>query len=256
VGDVLAFIDVAVREGGAAAVPCAFLPVLTNEAQCRPDGEGNFVFGAPAASAMRCGWAERALACLLLVLLLPVFSAVGALVLLFEGRPVVFRQERYGRGGVAFTVFKFRTMMRRSERLHDKLQRKLGQEDRLFKLERDPRVTRLGGFLRRTFLDELPQLLNVARGEMRFIGPRPLPASDQAHYTCPYHALRLKGMPGMTGLWQVAGRNARTFDEMCLLDYYYLCNRSLAFDLRLIGRTVGMMLKEIGLKRGAQRGRE
>ena len=90
-------------------------------------------------------------------------------------------------------------------------------------------------------VDELPQLVNVARGEMRFIGPRPLPASDQRHYTRPCHELRLKGVPGMTGLWQVAGRNERMFEEMCLLDYCYLCNRSAALDLRIIGRTLGLI---------------
>lgn len=256
VGTILDRIEAAVKEGGAVAVAETCLPVLAREAGCCPDGDGNFVFGAPAASAMRCGWVERGLSVLLLAVLSPVFAVVAGLVLLFEGRPVIFRQERYGCDGVPFTVFKFRTMVRRSESLHGRLQQKLGQEGHLFKLARDPRVTRLGGFLRRSFLDELPQLLNVAKGEMRFIGPRPLPASDQGHYTRPCHALRLKGMPGITGLWQVAGRNERTFDEMCLLDCYYLCHRSLAFDLHLIMRTVRVMFKEVCLKREPQCGGE
>ncbi len=255
-GDVLSFIEMATKEKVAATVPASCLPVLTQEAGCSPKAEGCFVFGAPVASVKRCGWAERAMAFLLLLFFTPLFAIVAGLVLIFEGRPVLFRQERYGLDGVPFTVFKFRTMIRRSEHLHLKLQKKLGQGDRLFKLEHDPRVTRLGGFLRRTFLDELPQLMNVARGEMRFIGPRPLPASDQGHYTRPYHAQRLQGMPGITGLWQVAGRNERTFDEMCLLDCYYLCNRSIAFDLWLVGRTVRVILKEVCLKREAQRGGE
>ena len=229
---------------------------MTREARCKPDAEGFFVFGVPAASVKRCGGAERVLAILVLLLLLPLFVIVAVLVLFFEGRPVIFRQERYGREGVPFRIFKFRTMMRRSEHLQEKLQKKMGQEGRLFKLDHDPRVTRLGGFLRRTFLDELPQLMNVARGEMRFIGPRPLPASDQGHYTRTYQAQRLNGMPGITGLWQVAGRNERSFNEMCLLDCYYLCNRSIAFDLWLVGRTVRVLLKEISLKREAQRGGE
>jgi lipopolysaccharide/colanic/teichoic acid biosynthesis glycosyltransferase len=174
---------------------------------------------------------------------------VSLLVLAFDGRPVLFRQERFGCGGAPFTLLKFRTMKRRSDRLHARLQRRLGRDGRLFKLERDPRVTRLGALLRRTFVDELPQLVNVARGEMRFVGPRPLPASDQGHYTRPCHALRLRGMPGMTGLWQVSGRNRLTFDEMCLLDTYYLCNRSLRLDLWLALRTAGVVLGEAGLKR-------
>ncbi len=241
-------------------MPALCIPTLAGPAGCKPlrDGEtaGCFVFRAPSGTRTRCGVLERVTAVFLLVLLLPVFVALALLIYLFDGAPVLFRQERYGRDGVPFTMLKFRTMMRRSERLLERLQRTRGADDHLFKLERDPRVTRTGGFLRRTFLDELPQLVNVARGEMRFFGPRPLPASDQRHYTRPYHALRLKGMPGITGLWQVAGRNARTFDEMCLLDYYYLCNRSAALDLRIAGRTAWLVLKQVGLKREPERDRQ
>ena len=253
VGDVLSAIVAAANGETAVTIPATCLPVLTQAARLKPRADGCYVFGAPHESVRRCGWRERVLAMVLLVLLSPVFAGLAALVLAFEGAPVLFRQERYGLNGRPFKVFKFRTMIRRSECLHEKLQQKLGQEDRLFKLDNDPRVTRLGGFLRTTFLDELPQLLNVARGDMRFIGPRPLPASDQGHYTQPYHVFRLQGMPGITGLWQVSGRNARTFDEMCLLDCYYLCNRSLGLDLWLLMRTVRVMLKEIGLARKAER---
>ena len=192
--------------------------------------------------------AERFLAVLGLVLLSPVFVLIAAAIVLFDGFPVFFRQERYGKDGVRFVMLKFRTMLRRAETLHEKLQRQKGAPDRLFKLENDPRVTPIGSFLRRTFLDELPQLVNVARGDMRFVGPRPLPESDQRHYCRPEHSLRLKGLPGMTGLWQVSGRNVRSFDEMCLLDCYYLCNRSLRFDARIVGRTVCLLLKQIGFK--------
>jgi lipopolysaccharide/colanic/teichoic acid biosynthesis glycosyltransferase len=170
--------------------------------------------------------------------------AVALLILALDGSPVLFRQVRYGVGGAAFVMLKFRTMLRRAEDVHERLQRLRGRESHLFKLARDPRVTRLGHFLRRTYLDELPQLLNVARGEMRFVGPRPLPASDQGHYTHAYHALRLKGVPGMTGLWQVSGRNARTFDEMVLLDYYYLCNRSARLDFQILRRTLLLPFKQ------------
>ena len=259
-GDILAFIDAAVKEGTDAAVPAFCMPTLTGPAGCKPlrdrEAAGCFVFRAPSGAHGYCGFLERVAAVFLLVMLAPVFVALFVLIFLFDGAPVLFRQERYGRDGVPFTLLKFRTMMRRSERLLERLQRTRGTEGHLFKLERDPRVTRIGGFLRRTFLDELPQLVNVARGEMRFLGPRPLPASDQRHYTRPYHALRLKGMPGITGLWQVAGRNARTFDEMCLLDYYYLCNRSAALDLRVVARTAWLVLKQAGLKREPERDRQ
>jgi lipopolysaccharide/colanic/teichoic acid biosynthesis glycosyltransferase len=242
-----------------AFVPSSSLPVLTRCAGCKPvrrgEDAGGFVFRSAAlAQTTPCGVFERLTAVLLLLALLPLLAVVSAILYLFEGAPVLFRQTRYGREGQPFTLLKFRTMVHQSERLQATLQRELGTKGRLFKLERDPRVTRIGRFLRHTFLDELPQLVNVARGEMRFIGPRPLPACDHGHYTQRFHGLRLKGMPGMTGLWQVAGRNERTFDEMCLLDVYYLCNRSAVLDLKIIGRTIGMMFKQVGLKSEAECG--
>ena len=250
---ILATVEEAFAKDTDAAFPVSSLPVLARAAKCRPDGDGNFVFRAPSPCASRCGWSERVLAMLALLACAPFLALVSLLVLAFDGRPVLFRQERFGRDGKPFFLLKFRTMKRQSEILHEQLQCRLGQEGWLFKLERDPRVTRLGAVLRCMFIDELPQLVNVARGEMRFVGPRPLPASDQGHYTCACHALRLKGLPGMTGLWQVSGRNRLTFDEMCLLDIYYLCNRSLRFDLWLVARTVGVVFKQISLTRESER---
>lgn len=254
------FVGEALRSGDEAAVPAVCLPVLSGPAGCRPQRRGkaggHFVFRGAAFSRTACGCVERCVAAALIVLLSPLLAAVALLIFVFDGAPVIFRQERYGCGGRRFILFKFRTMVRQSERLHARLQRRCGEEGRLFKLESDPRVTRLGGLLRRAFLDELPQLFNVVRGEMRLVGPRPLPESDQGHYARPEHSLRLQGLPGMTGLWQVAGRNARTFDEMCLLDTYYLGNRSVAFDLWITGRTFRAVLKQIGLKRKTECGCE
>lgn len=254
-GDVLDFLALAVQAGNDAAVPAACAPVLVREGRCRPNREGVFEFRLNV-QPQRCGMAERALALCLAVVCSPVMLLTALLVWSCDGRPVIFRQTRYGCRGVPFTVFKFRTMARRAERLHAGLQRRRRQPERLFKLERDPRVTRLGHVLRRTFIDEWPQLINVMRGEMRLVGPRPLPESDQGHYTRPGHALRLEGLPGMTGLWQVSGRNRLTFDEMCLLDFYYLCHRSVRFDLTLAARTFGVVFQQIGLARKAQRGCE
>lgn len=255
--EILAFVDEAATAGHDAEVPAACLPLLTVHAGCKPlrkaGGDAVFLFRQPRLSSSSTGFCERAAAALVAALLSPVFLAVAVLIFVFDGPPVFFRQERFGVNGRPFQLIKFRTMVRRSENLQEKLERKLGQKGRLFKLARDPRVTRTGGYLRRTFIDELPQLFNVIRGEMRFVGPRPLPASDQRHYTRDCHQLRLKGLPGMTGLWQVAGRNERTFDEMCLLDYYYLCCRSTGEDLRIIGRTVALLCQQIGLKGKAER---
>ena len=224
------------------AIPAAGLPVLTGPARLRPNGRGaragHFIFPALPPRRKSCGWCGRVIAVLLLLVLSPFLLLLSLAVLVFDGRPVLFWQERYGQDGKPFRIVKFRTMLRRAPELHGKLQERNGQEGRLFKLADDPRVTHLGSFLRRWFLDELPQLWNIACGDMCFVGPRPLPASDQAHYTHPCHRLRLGGKPGLTGLWQVSGRNARTFDEMCLLDIYYLRNRSLALDVRILCRTL------------------
>lgn len=254
-GKVLAFIGNAAEKGDGAAVSSAAAPLLSRCPACAA-ADGYFMFRLPAAGAWRCGTAERALSILAILVAAPLFLALTLLVLVTEGWPVFFRQERYGCGGRPFTLFKFRTMIHASESLHHGLQNGTECDGRLFKMDEDPRVTRVGRFMRRVFLDELPQLWNVARGEMRFVGPRPLPASDQAHYTHPCHALRLKGMPGITGLWQIAGRNKLTFDDMCLLDYYYLCNRTWRLDLKIFWRTVLEILDEAGLKRKPERGRE
>jgi lipopolysaccharide/colanic/teichoic acid biosynthesis glycosyltransferase len=228
------------------AIPADALPVLTGPAKLRPNGRGafagHFVFPAPkvAHGVPPCFWCGRLMAALALVCLAPFLLVVSMLVLAVDGWPVLFLQERYGQDGKPFRIVKFRTMLRGAPKLHAKLQERKGQENRLFKLADDPRVTRTGRFLRRWFLDELPQVWNIVLGDMRFVGPRPLPASDNALYTDPSHRLRLSGKPGLTGLWQVSGRNARTFDEMCLLDTYYLRNRSPALDLLILCRTLAV----------------
>jgi len=227
------------------AIPADCLPVLTGPAKLRPNGRdelaGYFIFPAQkkvAHGVPPCLWCEREFAAIALLVIAPFLLLLSLAVLAVDGWPVLFRQERYGQDGKPFRIVKFRTMLRRAPELHAKLQERKGQGNRLFKLADDPRATRLGKFLRRWFLDELPQIWNVVMGDMRFVGPRPLPASDQAHYTHPCHRLRLGGKPGLTGLWQISGRNARTFDEMCLLDTYYLRNRSLALDLHILYRTL------------------
>lgn len=244
--DALQSINSALNEGFAAAVPVDQLEFMRELPLCRAieSGElrGCYLFAEPGSQRGVTPFVERLLTLALIVLLLPLFLAISLAVLLFDGPPIFFRQQRSGFKNSSFRIFKFRTMVIQSERLHRRMQRRWGQQGRLFKLEDDPRVTRLGRLLRATFLDELPQLFNVLKGEMRLIGPRPLPASDAHHYTQDCHNLRLQGMPGMTGLWQVSGRNALTFDEMCLLDYYYCCNRSWRLDLRIALKTLRLLL--------------
>ncbi len=171
-----------------------------------------------------------------LILLSPLF-AITALCIKLETRgPVFFRQVRMGAGEQPFRVFKFRTMVNDAEQLKGDvahLNMHVNDDPRMFKVPNDPRVTRVGAFLRRTRIDELPQLFNVISGEMSVVGPRPL-ILDEDQYVVRWARCRLKLKPGMTGLWQVLGASDIPFDEMTKLDYLYVTNWSLREDLRLI----------------------
>ena len=177
------------------------------------------------------------------LLLLPLFAVVAALVKLTSPGPVFYRQERVGRGGRVFHFFKFRSMVdNNDDRLHrDYLEKLLrngpdaGQETgngRLYKIANDPRVTRVGAFLRKTSIDELPQLWNVLKGEMSLVGPRPCLVYEWELYK-DWQKRRLDVTPGLTGLWQVTGRSRVTFEDMVLLDLYYIANWSVGLDLEL-----------------------
>jgi sugar transferase EpsL len=169
----------------------------------------------------------------LLVLLSPVLAAVAAVVALTMGRPVLFRQQRPGLDGKAFTILKFRTMVDASDpdgnRLPDAL-----------------RITRVGRFLRRTSLDELPELVNVIRGDMSLVGPRPLLAEYLPRYS-QEQARRHDVRPGITGWSQVNGRNALTWEEKFALDVWYVDHRSLRLDLRILRMTIGNVVKGEGI---------
>jgi len=180
-----------------------------------------------------------------LVLLSPVFAIVAFLIKLDSRGPVFFRQVRMGAGEQPFRVFKFRTMVNDAERRKSEvahLNMHVNDDPRMFKIPNDPRITRVGAFLRRTRMDELPQLLNVIKGEMSLVGPRPLIlAEDQ--YVERWARRRLELKPGMTGLWQVLGASDIPFDEMTKLDYMYVTNWSLREDLRLIMLTVPALVR-------------
>jgi len=190
------------------------------------------------------------------VLGLPFYLLIALLIKLTSEGPVLFVQERVGQDGRTFKFYKFRTMLvDNSDHAHrsfaeDFIKGRLMSEDekkdrRVFKLQNDPRVTSIGRFLRKTSLDELPQFINVLRGEMTLVGPRPPLAYELAHYK-EWHRGRLAVKPGLTGLWQVSGRSTVPFDEMVMLDLYYIENWSLALDLKIIARTVPVMLFGLG----------
>jgi exopolysaccharide biosynthesis polyprenyl glycosylphosphotransferase len=171
-----------------------------------------------------------------LIVLAPLFAVTALCIKLDSRGPVFFRQVRMGAEEQAFRVFKFRTMVDEAETLKAEvahLNMHVNDDPRMFKVPDDPRVTRVGGFLRRSRIDELPQLFNVIRGEMSLVGPRPL-ILDEDQYVVRWARRRLKLKPGMTGLWQVLGASDIPFDEMTKLDYLYVTNWSLREDLRLI----------------------
>ena len=205
--------------------------------------------GAPLVALTRPGLQGRQLAvkrgldivgsALLLVLLSPLFLALAVAVKLTSPGPIFFRQRRVGRGGTPFVITKFRSMVRDAEERRDELSdRSIYTDPRLFKMRGDPRVTRVGDFIRRTSLDELPQLVNVLRGEMSLVGPRP-PLPSEVDLYEEHHYTRFDMKPGMTGPWQVNGRNAITdFEEVIRLETEYIREWSVWKDIAILLRTV------------------
>ena len=176
-----------------------------------------------------------------LVLGAPLFALIALAIRLDTPGPIIFRQERVGLGGQRFFIYKFRSMRVGAEREKEKLRALNEADGPLFKIRNDPRLTRVGAFLRRTSLDELPQLINVLRGDMSLVGPRP-PTPDEVEQYLPWHLQRLAVPPGMTGLWQVSGRSELTFDEMVLLDIYYIEHWSPWLDFAILLRTIPKVL--------------
>jgi exopolysaccharide biosynthesis polyprenyl glycosylphosphotransferase len=176
-----------------------------------------------------------------LLLLFPLFVAIAVAIRLDSPGPAIFKQIRVGKGEQLFACFKFRSMRQGAEEEQERLRIQNEANGVFFKIRDDPRITRVGRFLRRTSLDELPQLFNVLMGHMSVIGPRPAPPSEVQRYQL-WHKRRLDVAPGMTGLWQVSGRSELTFDEMVLLDLYYIENWSPLLDLQIMFRTVPKMI--------------
>jgi exopolysaccharide biosynthesis polyprenyl glycosylphosphotransferase len=181
----------------------------------------------------------------LLTLSAPFAAAIAAAVALTSPGPVLFRQRRIGRDAREFTLWKFRSMVRDAE-AHKQALRERNEADGLFKIADDPRVTRIGRFLRRTSLDELPQLLNVLRGEMSLVGPRPL-VPEEDGVIAGWHRRRLYMRPGMTGVWQVMGSARVPMHEMVELDNLYVLSWSPWLDVKILLRTLDFVLGRRGL---------
>ncbi|MEM9118930.1 MAG: sugar transferase [Cyanobacteria bacterium P01_F01_bin.56] len=178
-----------------------------------------------------------------ILLLAPLFFGIALAIRFDSPGPVFFRQERVGLHGRRFWVWKFRTMCVDADRLQAQLEARNESADGvLFKVKRDPRVTRVGALLRRTSLDELPQLLNVLCGEMSLVGPRPLPVRDVVRFDG-WHHIRHQVLPGITGLWQISGRSdIDSFDDVARLDLHYIDNWSLNLDLEILMETLRIVV--------------
>jgi len=176
-----------------------------------------------------------------------VFAVISAVIKLTSPGPVLFRQPRCGLHGRPFTFLKFRSMREGAEELKPSLAPFNEMDGPAFKMTNDPRVTRFGRFLRRTSLDEMPQLWNILKGEMSFVGPRPAVIEEVRQYQ-PWQRRRLSMKPGLTCLWQVSGRNELTFDEWMRLDLEYIDNWSLWLDVKIAFMTIPAVLRGRGAK--------
>jgi exopolysaccharide biosynthesis polyprenyl glycosylphosphotransferase len=181
-----------------------------------------------------------------ILLLSPTFILAAIAIKLTSPGPIFFLQERMGLNKRRFKVFKFRTMVPDAEKLMASLEKQNEMSGPVFKIRNDPRITPIGKFLRRSSIDELPQLLNVLRGDMSLVGPRPLPVRDYEGFNEDWQRRRFSVKPGITCLWQVNGRSGITFDQWMLLDLQYMDEWSLWLDLKILAKTVPAVLKGAG----------
>jgi len=217
------------------AAPRSTLPALLTVGEPRP-----------AAHSLAKRWFDRSCAALGLIVLLPFLLLVALAIRVQSDGPALYRQQRIGLGGKSFTIWKFRTMnLDADAHLHGLLRHHGRAGAPLFKVPHDPRITGLGRSLRRYSIDELPQLVNVLRGEMSLIGPRPQRPDEVALYR-PEHVARLQVRPGLTGLWQVHGRSELGWDDAVQLDLQYVHHWSLGLDARILARTARVVLRADG----------
>ncbi|UKS29209.1 sugar transferase [Paenibacillus sp. HWE-109] len=177
-----------------------------------------------------------------MLFLIPLFAVIAIWIKVEDPKGTVFfKQNRVGKDEVLFPMYKFRSMVSNAEELKQQLLAQNEVEGAMFKMKNDPRVTRVGRLIRKTSIDELPQLWNVFIGHMSLVGPRPALPNEVAEYT-PYEKQRLTVTPGCTGLWQVSGRSNVSFQQMVELDLNYITHRSLLFDIKIVMKTVLVLL--------------
>lgn len=242
-----------------AGIETEVVPDFFNRAQARPTLKK--LVDLPvltAASSPMNSWAYKVLkrsfdifcSLLLLLMLSPILAVLALMIKLSSPGPIFFAQERIGRNGRRFKMLKFRSMLPNAQEMLD---RKLAEDEELrrewfthFKLRKDPRITPIGAFIRKTSLDELPQLINVLRGEMSLVGPRPLPIYHHQEIAPEIRVMRSRALPGMTGLWQVSGRSDLTISGMEKLDMYYVQRWSFGLDLLTLLKTIPAVIRGSG----------
>jgi exopolysaccharide biosynthesis polyprenyl glycosylphosphotransferase len=179
------------------------------------------------------------------VILLPLLVAIGLILKIDSRGPILYKSKRYGCNGRMFNMYKFRSMTKDADKMIDQLRHQNEVDGPIFKIRGDPRITRVGAFLRRYSLDELPQLINVLRGDMSLVGPRPLPV-DQIHKEDLRQLKRLEVRPGITGLWQIRGRSDISFARLVKWDIWYINNWSFWLDLNILFQTIPVVWKGKG----------
>lgn len=177
-----------------------------------------------------------------LIVLSPIMGIIAYRIKKEDGGPVFYKQVRVGKNGHQFRMYKFRSMVVNADQLLENLKNQNEVDGAMFKMKHDPRITKVGHFIRKHSLDELPQLVNVLKGDMSLVGPRPPLPAEIKQYT-EYDKQRLYVMPGCTGLWQVTERNNVGFDKMVKLDLEYIKNASFMYDLSIIFKTIEIMFK-------------
>ncbi|MGI1803913.1 sugar transferase [Limosilactobacillus reuteri] len=177
-----------------------------------------------------------------IVILSPLMIIIAGLIKAEDHGPIFYKQVRVGKNGKTFKMYKFRSMFVNADKMLDKLKKQNDVDGPMFKIKDDPRVTKIGHFIRKHSLDELPQFLNVIKGDMSLVGPRPPLPSEVAEYS-EYDKQRLLVIPGCTGLWQATERNEVGFNEMVQLDIQYIKRASFMFDLWIIWKTVEIVIK-------------
>ena len=181
-----------------------------------------------------------------IIILFPLFLLVAVCIKLEAVKdPIIFSQLRVGKNGKCFKIYKFRSMVRDAEEKLTELLHRNDVKGHMFKMKKDPRITKVGKFIRKTSIDELPQLINILLGQMSFVGPRPPLPREVKEYT-EYEKQRLLITPGCTGLWQISGRSDLDFNQMLELDLKYISNRTIWFDMKIIVKTIFVLFNSKG----------